>query len=83
MTPTIEELKSREESFRNDAINTEKQRTKYKDIIPKYDASNDSHCKKYFTRPDVRNLVSITCSPRDPISDKHSPTQTSYRNSVA
>ncbi|XP_078331803.1 uncharacterized protein LOC111112115 [Crassostrea virginica] len=62
-TPTVEEIRAREQTFVNDAIITEKKRTKYKDIIPVYDATHDTHCLGYFRRPDVRHLVSITCTP--------------------
>lgn len=36
--------RDRENSFVNDAIITERKRTKYKDIIPKYSADRDKHC---------------------------------------
>lgn len=62
-TPSIEEIRVREQTFVNDAIITERKRTKYKDIIPVYDASRDNHCLGYFKRPDVKHLVSITCTP--------------------
>ncbi|XP_061167020.1 uncharacterized protein LOC133175901 [Saccostrea echinata] len=62
-TPTVEEIRAREQTFVNDAIITERKRTKYKDIIPVYNASNDRHCLGYFKRPDVKHLISITCTP--------------------
>ncbi|XP_063423876.1 uncharacterized protein LOC134707767 isoform X1 [Mytilus trossulus] len=66
-TPTVDEIRQREKQYVNDAIITEKKRTKYKDIIPVYDASHDDHCKAYFNRPDVKRLVTKTCSPRKPL----------------
>ncbi|OWF54715.1 hypothetical protein KP79_PYT05034 [Mizuhopecten yessoensis] len=60
-SPTVEKIREREKDFRNDAIITEKLRTKYKDIIPKYDASVDKSCKGYFKRPDVQRLITATC----------------------
>lgn len=63
-TPTVDEIRRREQNYVNDAIITEKKRTKYKDIIPVYDAARDDHCKAYFNRPDVKRLINVTCSPR-------------------
>ncbi|KAK3082643.1 hypothetical protein FSP39_001226 [Pinctada imbricata] len=61
-TPTVAEIRAREEHFVNDAILTERMRTKYKDIIPVYDASHDKHCGGYFARQDVKRLLRVTCS---------------------
>ncbi|CAG2232518.1 unnamed protein product [Mytilus edulis] len=66
-TLTVDEIRQREKQYVNDAIIIEKKRTKYKDIIPVYDASNDDHCKAYFNRPDVKRLVTKTCSARKPL----------------
>ena len=63
-TPSLEVMKAREASFVNDAIITEKMRTRFRDVIPVYDACNDRHCVTYFTRPDVQRLIKVTRSPR-------------------
>lgn len=63
-TPTADELNRRRQQFVNDAIITERKRTKYKDIIPPYEANNDAHCKRYFDRKDIQRLIKVTCSPR-------------------
>ncbi|XP_052253421.1 uncharacterized protein LOC127859879 isoform X2 [Dreissena polymorpha] len=64
-TPGVNEIRAREEKFTNDAIVTETRRTRFKDIIPQYDASADRHCKAYFQRQDVQRLISVTRS-REP-----------------
>ena len=51
----------KEDTYVNDAIITEKLRTKYKPIIPPYDAQHDKHAKLYFNKTDVRDLMSVTC----------------------
>ena len=48
-------------AFVNDAIITEKKRTKYKDIIKPYNAADDKLCKDYFARDDIKRLVNRTC----------------------
>ncbi|XP_041371559.1 uncharacterized protein LOC121385090 [Gigantopelta aegis] len=63
-SPVANELLEREDQFVNDAIITERRRTKYKDIIPKYDAAHDQHCQGYIQRLDVQRLIATTCSPR-------------------
>ncbi|XP_069120089.1 uncharacterized protein [Argopecten irradians] len=60
-SPSVERIREREKEFLNDAIITEKLRTKYKDIIPKYDAAMDKNCRGYFERPDVKRLLNVTC----------------------
>ncbi|XP_067687659.1 uncharacterized protein [Haliotis asinina] len=65
-TPNGDEMKARELQFVNDGIITERRRTKYKDIIPPYDAMEDRHSRGYFKRPDIKRLVTLTCSPRSP-----------------
>ncbi|XP_033733264.1 uncharacterized protein LOC117322454 isoform X2 [Pecten maximus] len=60
-SPSVERIREREREFRNDAIITEKLRTKYKDIIPKYDAALDKNCNGYFRRPDIQRLINVTC----------------------
>ena len=40
LTPPPKVIRDKEENFVLDSITTEKQQTKYKDIIPKYDAGN-------------------------------------------
>ncbi len=59
-TPSPEKLQLREKAFVNDGIKTEKSRTKYRDILPKYTAAYDDHCRAYFKRPDVQRLLSVT-----------------------
>ncbi|XP_046333283.1 uncharacterized protein LOC124116101 isoform X2 [Haliotis rufescens] len=66
LTPNADEMELRELQFVNDGIITERRRTKYKDIIPPYDATEDQHSKGYFKRPDIKRLVTVTCSPRSP-----------------
>ncbi|XP_060560099.1 uncharacterized protein LOC132720110 isoform X3 [Ruditapes philippinarum] len=61
-TPSIQDIRARETKFTNDAIVTEKRRTRFKDIIPQYDASSDRHCKAYFKRKDVQQLLNVTRS---------------------
>ncbi|KAL4229382.1 hypothetical protein ACF0H5_012421 [Mactra antiquata] len=61
-TPNVQDIRAREEKFTNDAIVTERRRTRFKDIIPQYDASSDRHCKAYFKRRDVQRLLDVTCS---------------------
>ncbi|XP_064644663.1 uncharacterized protein LOC135498338 [Lineus longissimus] len=61
-SPGTAEKAKREKAFVNDAIITERRRTKYKDIIPKYDAANDADSRHYFKRRDVKDLLSVTCS---------------------
>ena len=46
----------------NDAIATSQGRTRFNDIIPQYDAMDDRKCQKYFSRPDVKRLVGVTCT---------------------
>ena len=38
----------------------EKRRTKYKDIIPPYDAKTDDFAKRYFKNPEVQKTIDIT-----------------------
>ena len=59
-TPSQEVLRYREETFVNDAIVTERRRTKYRDIIPPYSGILDHNCWTYFERPDVRRLLTVT-----------------------
>ncbi|XP_045210142.1 uncharacterized protein LOC123561682 isoform X2 [Mercenaria mercenaria] len=61
-TPSLQDIRSRESKFTNDAIVTERRRTRFKDIIPQYDASSDRHCKAYFKRKDVQQLLNVTRS---------------------
>jgi len=61
-TPNVEKIRQREQKFTNDAIVTERKRTRFKDIIPQYDASEDRHCKAYFKRKDVQQLINVTRS---------------------
>lgn len=63
-TPNTSELAKMEREFVNDAIITEKKRTKYKDIIPPYDASRDKNARAYFMRQDVKHLLGVTRSAR-------------------
>jgi len=48
----------REKDFVNDAVAVNNRRTRYGDIIPKYDASKDRYLKKYFESHDVSNATS-------------------------
>ncbi|XP_050405755.1 uncharacterized protein LOC126821388 [Patella vulgata] len=64
ITPNDNELKLREQKFINDGIITERSRTKYKDIIPDYDATKDHHSNHYTKRADVKRLLAVTCTPR-------------------
>ncbi len=62
-TPDSEVILDREDSYVNDAIFTEKRRTKYKDtVLPPYNAENDPLCKKYFKRKDIKVLLVRTNS---------------------
>lgn len=61
-TPPVEKIREREKKFVNDAIVAERLRTRYKDIIPKYDATKDKHSQGYFQRRDVQRLISVTCT---------------------
>ncbi|WAR04695.1 hypothetical protein MAR_020064, partial [Mya arenaria] len=61
-TPSLDAIRAREQKFTNDAIVTERRRTRFKDIIPQYDASADRHCKAYFKRQDVQQLIGVTRS---------------------
>ncbi|ELU01855.1 hypothetical protein CAPTEDRAFT_191276 [Capitella teleta] len=61
-TPSAQRIREREKQFVNDAVVTERRRTKYKDIIPKYDAAVDANARQYFQRPDVKRLISVTCT---------------------
>ncbi|KAI0221894.1 hypothetical protein LSAT2_026825 [Lamellibrachia satsuma] len=61
-TPSTAKLRDRENRFVNDAISTNAGRTRYRDIIPRYDAAHDLHCQDYFRRTDVRNLIGVTCT---------------------
>ncbi|XP_052253423.1 uncharacterized protein LOC127859879 isoform X4 [Dreissena polymorpha] len=70
-TPGVNEIRAREEKFTNDAIVTETRRTRFKDIIPQYDASADRHCKAYFQRQDVQRLISVTRSREENKMYKH------------
>ncbi|CAG5136774.1 unnamed protein product [Candidula unifasciata] len=63
-TPDQCKLWQMEKGFINDAIITEKRRTRYKDIIPSYDASRDQCCQMYFEREDIKRLLARTCAPR-------------------
>ncbi|XP_064594712.1 transient receptor potential protein-like [Liolophura sinensis] len=63
-TPNTSDLAKMEREFVNDAIITEKKRTKYKDIIPPYDASRDKNARAYFMRQDVKHLLGVTRSAR-------------------
>ncbi|GFR70691.1 hypothetical protein ElyMa_003791600 [Elysia marginata] len=60
-TPDVTSIRERETAFVNDAIITEKKRTKYKDIIKPYNAADDKLCKDYFARDDIKRLVNRTC----------------------
>ncbi|RUS82100.1 hypothetical protein EGW08_010145 [Elysia chlorotica] len=62
-TPDVTSIRERETAFVNDAIITEKKRTKYKDIIRPYNAADDKLCKNYFARDDIKRLVNRTCGP--------------------
>ncbi|XP_025081140.1 uncharacterized protein LOC112556388 isoform X2 [Pomacea canaliculata] len=64
VTPSSEELSRRRENFVNDAVMTDRMRTKFRDIIPPYRAEDDEHCRTYFRRKDVQKLLKITLSPR-------------------
>lgn len=74
VTPSSEELSRRRENFVNDAVMTDRMRTKFRDIIPPYRAEDDEHCRTYFRRKDVQKLLKITLSPRFWINQPRSPT---------
>ena len=61
-TPAAHVIRQREANFVLDSITTEKRRTKYKDVIPKYDAAKDAHAKAYFKRGEVQKLINVTCT---------------------
>ena len=45
----------------NDAIITEKRRTKYKDtLMPKYNPLEDEQCRDFFSKPEVKHLLKKT-----------------------
>ncbi len=61
-TPAAHVIRQREANFVLDSITTEKRRTKYKDVIPRYDAVKDAHAKAYFKRGEVQKLINVTCT---------------------
>ena len=61
-TPPPEVIRDREANFVLDSVITAKTRTKYHDIIPRYDAQGDVHAQAYFKRDHVQKLISVTCT---------------------
>ena len=60
-TPPLKVLRDREQQFVNDGVHTERTRTKYNDaVLPRYDGSEDPHCRAYFKRIDVQKLIHVT-----------------------
>ena len=57
-TPDQGVLESKEDSYINDAIKTERRRTKYKDtLLLPYNAQDDPLCRDYFQRKDIQVLL--------------------------
>ncbi|KAL8564666.1 hypothetical protein ACOMHN_004160 [Nucella lapillus] len=63
-TPTPDDLRVRRNNFVVDAVEEERKRSRFHDIIPPYAAKRDQHCRAYFQRPDIKKLLSVTLSPR-------------------
>ncbi|KAK7092741.1 uncharacterized protein [Littorina saxatilis] len=66
-TPTVDELRQRQQKFVVDSIKMDSTRFKGSldhDVIPHYQADHDPNCKKYFERNDVKKLMKVTVSPR-------------------
>ena len=63
-TPKANEIRARQTRFVNDAVKEESSKNRFHTIIPPYSADVDNHCKKYFDKPGVKRLLSITLTPR-------------------
>ena len=63
-TPPADELRKRRDQFIVDAVKVEHARSRFYDIIPPYQASDDQNCRKYFQRSDVKKLLKVTLTPR-------------------
>ncbi|XP_077870442.1 uncharacterized protein LOC144364036 [Saccoglossus kowalevskii] len=68
-TPPASSLRDREKSFVLDSIISEKRVTRWKPLIPPYNARFDPHANHYFKFKGVPELIDLTCTlkPKAPV----------------
>ncbi|KAL5010031.1 hypothetical protein ScPMuIL_012336 [Solemya velum] len=62
-TPPPSYFLERERSFIVDAISVDKCRTRFKDVLPPYDATKDAHCATYFKRSHMKQFFVKNAEP--------------------